>query len=293
MVTHEQSVPGHWGFAVYVRKLTSMQPVATSSSFSTAARERPFARGGVGDLLQYLPAAIRARSIRVYSHYPHAAQFFARAGVRAEHVPFEANTAMLSWADAGIELEREHYPELPIPPPAISIHRTSGSRLLGVHPYGSPYSNTFAARAGAPAKWMPQHFLTSLLSELLQPQDQVLFFCSPGERVHASDTLGSLASRATIISCADPWDTFSMVPLCDAVVAVDSAVKTVASMLRVPTVTLVGDFVEPFRDRHFLEPYVRNGVMRTVRYSVLGAKEAGLAAEALRGLLAAQPPRHH
>jgi ADP-heptose:LPS heptosyltransferase len=58
-----------------------------------------------------------------------------------------------------------------------------------------------------------------------------------------------------------------MVQICTAVVAVDSSIKTMASMLRIPMLTLVGDYEEPFRDRHFLHPYVRAGIMKTMHYS--------------------------
>jgi len=284
MVVHDQSVPGHWGYAVFVRTPAERTATSLTRPPRQATRQLPFARGGVGDLLQYVPAALEAKEIRVYSHFPQAAGFFSRIGVIAEHVPFEANTARLAWAEAGTELARECFPRLPLPPSALRLRRAPGGRVIGLHPYGSPYSNTFAARSGAPAKWMPQEYVTALLGRVLTPVDQVLLFCSPQERRHVQATLGPLESSATVVACPDLWDSFSMVTECDAVVAVDSSIKTVASMMGVPTVTLVGDFVEPFRDRHFLGPYVQRGVMRTVRYTQLGDREVDQTLSALRAL---------
>jgi len=120
---------------------------------------------------------------------------------------------------------------------------------------------------------------------LVRPNDTVLVFCSPAEAHHLPNTLGHFFRHATVVAFPSIWDSFSVVPLCDCVIAVDSSVKTLAGMLRIPTVTMVGDFAEPFRDQHFLNPYVRSGVMRTVRYREFSNKKADEAAEAAIDLL--------
>jgi hypothetical protein len=279
---HVQSLPGHWGYALYV---AARVPRRREVSYQPISDDRPFARGGLGDLLQYVTAARIARSIRAYSHYDHARSFFTRLGVEAEHVPFQANTTFLSWAEAGTELTRDYFPNLSVVPPVMPLPRDK-VRILGLHPMGSGYSNTFAQRFAAPAKWMSPSFCTTLIRELRDSFDHVLVFCSPSETLYLPALLGSVAPFATIVAMPDVWDSLSMVQTCSAVVAVDSAIKTMASMLRIPTVTLVGDYEEPFRDRHFLHPYVRAGVMATVRYSSLEVQEARAAARALATLLA-------
>jgi FkbM family methyltransferase len=278
---HVQSLSGHWGYAVYVN---ARIPRRTGLSTQTpAADRRPFARGGLGDLLQYVTAARQARSIRAYSHYSGARDFFAHLGVDAEHIPFEANTTFLSWADAGTELARDYFPSLPVPPPAIPLPMEKKG-ILGLHPMGSGYSNTFAQRFQAPAKWMSPEFITALFEAVQDRFAHILVFCSPNEQHLIPEMLGSLSSRSTTIAMPNVWASLSMVQLCSAVVAVDSSIKTIASMLRIPTVTLVGDYEEPFRDRHFLQPYVRAGIMKTLRYSVLSRKEAAVAALLLLNL---------
>ena len=92
-------------------------------------------------------------------------------------------------------------------------------------------------------------------------------------------------SQAHVVSYEAIWDSLSMVPECDAMIGVDSSMKTMASMLRIPTMTLVGDYAEPFRDTHFILPYVRAGVMRTMRCTKLTAVEAKMAAAEFRTLL--------
>lgn len=133
---------------------------------------------------------------------------------------------------------------------------------------------------------MSSNFVGFLLGRLLTPSDHLLVFCAPAEAHHLPETLGKLYSRATIVAYEDIWESLSCVTMCDFVIAVDSSVKTISSMLRIPTVTMVGDFVEPFRDRHFLEPYVRAGVMRTVRYQTFSSEKAEEALQAAAELLA-------
>lgn len=285
---HVQSLPGHWGYAMYINaKLTRRTGFL---SYDPVTDSRPFARGGLGDLLQYVTAARRARSIRAYSHYDGAREFFARLGVDAEHTPFQANTTFVSWAEAGTELTRDYFPNLMITPPAMSLPKDR-KRLLGLHPIRSGYSNTFAERFAAPTKWMSTSFCVTLIKDLQDSFDHVLVFCSPSEAHHIPSLLGPSLALATVVAMPDVWDSLSMVQTCSAVMAVDSSIKTMASMLRIPTVTLVGDYEEPFRDRHFLHPYVQAGVMATCRYKRLGAHEAHIAAQALKTLLANDPRR--
>lgn len=279
-VLHQQSLPGCWGYALYAR---GTHAASRPGDAPPTAADLPFARGGVGDLLQYLKAAVVARHIRVYSHFSGAAEFFLPFGVKADHVPFEANTAFLSYAQEGEELKREEFLLPELPQPVMAIERRG--RIFGLHPFGSGYSNTFAERFRAPTKWMSPSFVARLLGHLLTPSDDLVVFCSPSEVHHLPEVIGSFYSRATVIAYPRIWDSLSVVPLCDCVIAVDSSIKTMSSMLRVPTVTMVGDFSEPFRDRHFLEPYVRVGVMRAVRYQTFSEAKADEAAQAANALL--------
>jgi ADP-heptose:LPS heptosyltransferase len=39
-----------------------------------------------------------------------------------------------------------------------------------------------------------------------------------------------------------------------------------ANILRIPSVVLVGDYRDPFRDDHFINPYVEDGHMKVVKF---------------------------
>lgn len=52
-------------------------------------------------------------------------------------------------------------------------------------------------------------------------------------------------------------------------IASDSVFKTMASMLNIPSIVLHKDNKNPFRDRTFIEPYVKAGSMYVYKYQNL------------------------
>jgi hypothetical protein len=44
-----------------------------------------------------------------------------------------------------------------------------------------------------------------------------------------------------------------------------------AAILGIPTVVLVGDYDDPFRDEVFLTPYVSDGVMQLIKFTNMDA----------------------
>jgi ADP-heptose:LPS heptosyltransferase len=61
----------------------------------------------------------------------------------------------------------------------------------------------------------------------------------------------------------------SLVTQCDLMIASDSVFKTMASMLNIPSIVLHKDNKNPFRDRTFIEPYVKAGSMSVYKYQHL------------------------
>jgi ADP-heptose:LPS heptosyltransferase len=65
----------------------------------------------------------------------------------------------------------------------------------------------------------------------------------------------------------------SLVTLCDLFIGSDSVFKTMASMLKKPTIVLHEDSANHFRDRVFIRPYVDNKVMFVYKYKKLQGSE--------------------
>jgi ADP-heptose:LPS heptosyltransferase len=70
-----------------------------------------------------------------------------------------------------------------------------------------------------------------------------------------------------VIAFDDIWTSLACVAHCHCVLATDSAIKTMAAILRIPSVVLVGDYPDPFRDQVFLTPYVNDGIMRLIKFT--------------------------
>ena len=69
----------------------------------------------------------------------------------------------------------------------------------------------------------------------------------------------------------------SLVHQCDLMIASDSVFKTMASMLKIPSVVLHKDNSNHFRDRTFIEPYVKAGSMSVYKYKSLEGHEVDTA----------------
>jgi hypothetical protein len=68
-------------------------------------------------------------------------------------------------------------------------------------------------------------------------------------------------------------DSLSLVHQCDFFIGSDSAFKTMASMLKIPTIVLHEDSPNHFRDRVFITPYLNSKVMFVYKYKKLQGLE--------------------
>ena len=68
-------------------------------------------------------------------------------------------------------------------------------------------------------------------------------------------------------------DSLSLVHQCDFFVGSDSAFKTMASMLKIPTIVLHENSPNHFRDRVFIKPYLNSKVMFVYKYKKLQGLE--------------------
>jgi len=114
---------------------------------------------------------------------------------------------------------------------------------------------------------MNQAFLTRLIGALNSKEAYPYVFCSPARRVEVDALFKKNYSRPfKVIAFGNIWASLACVAHCHRVLATDSAIKTMASILRIPTVVLVGDYHDAFRDEVFLKPYVSDGVMQLIKF---------------------------
>jgi ADP-heptose:LPS heptosyltransferase len=222
--------------------------------------------GGLGDMLLSLESAIGDRIIDVFSHFVGVEDFYRPFGVSVNRFQYFSSLNEL-WS-IGIRsdaLARMKYPTFKLP--KASFEPPGEGRVIGIHIEGSRFSNEASRQNGRPIKDMSQEFLARLIGALNSKEAFPYVFCSPGRRVEVHEMFRKHYSREfKVIAFDDIWASLACVAHCHMVLATDSAIKTMAAILRIPSVVLVGDYPDPFRDEVFLQPYVTDGLMHLVRF---------------------------
>lgn len=223
-----------------------------------------YAFGGIGDMLQCIESAIQEQTIDIYSHYSLAPDIFTKFGVninRFEHF------SELDFFISSQPLERHFYPKFDVPSPIL---KKNNKKTIGVHIEGSAFSNQFYSRLGLIDKNMSLDFLDNLLRNININHDVHFYiFCSPSRRVEIDLFLESKITNYTMIAFCDIWDSLSCVQNCDFVVGMDSCIKTMANIRRIPSLVFVGNYEDKYRDVNFLDQYVKDGHMQIIKFSNL------------------------
>jgi hypothetical protein len=232
-----------------------------------------YMKGGVGDLLQHAAFALanRPHGVRYVaaSHFAGAAGVLAALGIALERCFVYADDAELAQAEDTIArlgqvapCPRAQY--FAAPPFAHPPSPFAGSALpvIGVHLGGSRYSIAKQEQAGLATKALPAALVSRLADT---PINLLLFGSAPEvEALALAET-----ERLRFVCFPDIGASLAHVALCAAVVASDSVIKTMSSMLRIPTIVWLANYRDDVRDRTFIRPYVADGVMSTFRYSTL------------------------
>ena len=130
--------------------------------------------------------------------------------------------------------------------------------VIGVHLCGSKFSSNNAHKAGVQNKTIPADIIHHLTHEY-----NVMLFGLPEEVI----TLNlKQSNNLKFVTFLDIAKSLSYVGQCHAVVAADSSIKTMSSMLKIPTFVWMADHADYFRDTVFISPYVDDGVMKVYRY---------------------------
>jgi ADP-heptose:LPS heptosyltransferase len=227
-----------------------------------------YAKGGIGDLLLCVQSAIEEKTIDLYSHYAYADSIFLPFGVSINRFDYFRNIEELNSIYApGESLKSLLHPKFVMP---HSPFKKPIGKVIGIHIEGSRFSNEFWAKRGKPSKNMSDEFLVKLIQELQFAIPNVIFyiFCDP----HRTNDVGQLLASVVygdyfIISFTKIWGSLSCVPHCSCVIGMDSAIKSMSAILSIPTVTLVGDYEDSFRDSVFLNPYINEGIMAVVKFN--------------------------
>ena len=230
-------------------------------------------QGGIGDFLQNLPFILKHKSYSytVLTHFLYAESFFKALGVKIQKYYFYTN-----WEDyVEIRDRLQKLPDTYVCPrtlffkinPFINTKNKVLKKpyVIGIH-MGS--SKLAAGKALSP------DFVLKLLALLIHAKYKIILFGTKDElkSLHIKTHRAiSLAQDQNVIK------NLSLVHQCDLMIASDSVFKTMASMLKIPSIVLHKDNANHFRDRTFIEPYVKAGSMSVYKYKSLEGHEVDTA----------------
>jgi ADP-heptose:LPS heptosyltransferase len=226
-------------------------------------------QGGIGDFLQHLPFVLKNKSkdYIVATHYLGAKTFFEGLGVNVKQYYFYSNRDEyrvireklkklkhsyvcprdLFFRESPFKFEADADPKKHS---TIGIHM--GSSQLGVDKALSP------------------EFVRDLLKALRPLNNKIILFGTRDE----IKSLNILPNKNLIIPISKKIiDSLSLVHQCDFLIGSDSVFKTMASMLKIPTIVLHEDSINHFRDRAFITPYLDSKVMYVYKYKKLQGLE--------------------
>lgn len=226
-----------------------------------------FLQGGIGDFLQMLPFidANKKHPIRYWcvTHFKGAELFFKSIGIKLEKLcVFDTHEEQIQMINSLPRDEmlfacpRNYYFNIdPFTPEKPLFDNRKPT--IGVHVGGSSYSIGVQKQFGMITKNLPLHLIDSLQAE----EYNLIVFGLPEELqdIKCTDTLKKICYE-------DATKSLAYVSQCKVVVASDSAIKTMSSMLKIPTFVWLGDYPDAPRDNGFINPYIADKVMKDFRY---------------------------
>lgn len=242
-----------------------------------------YLRGGIGDFLQCLPAAMSKPSEEYYihTHYPKAKEFFEQFGIKNAKIFTFANSkdhdeqidVILSDCNPRVktnfaECPRVLYSQLWFTQEIqdeVNSYTNFGNDnpIIGIHPFGSDFSKNIYSKFNLPIKFIPSDIVNAIVSNDTDKKYNYLVFGSDndfsGYNLKISDNVkyARFDNILTSLAC---------VTKCKKFLGTDSCFKTMSSMNSIPTYCLVGDFDDQTRDVYFIDQYVSDGIMKIFKF---------------------------
>jgi ADP-heptose:LPS heptosyltransferase len=220
--------------------------------------------GGVGDFLQHLPFLLKHKHAHyvVITHFPRAKSFFKNLGINIQHYHFYQLREEHHLIKENLKRNINSYPAprqiffdaFPFVSTEKKLDHDPLTSVIGLHMTPSAMTSNPLSR----------DFIDQLIHKLLSYQIRLVLFGTQAELNHfefQKDDRISFASHKNII------ENLAQVKSCDVMIGADSVFKTMSSMAKIPTIIFYEDVKSHFRDRVFIDPYVRKKIMFTYKYA--------------------------
>ena len=230
-------------------------------------------QGGIGDFLQHLPFILKNKSAHyiVATHFKGAQLFFKALGIKVNKYYFYSNKK--EYRSIREILKKEEYSQS-CPrvlffqqSPFVSYKKIRNKKkgVIGIHR---------GASALGSSKAIPTTFIQDLVAQLNQMGYKIILF---GTKKELSDI--KIPKNKDIILASDKniIKNLSFVQHCDLLIGSDSVFKTMASMIKIPTIVLHQNTKNNFRDRVFIQPYLKNHMMYVYKYNNFNKKDIKIA----------------
>lgn len=237
--------------------------------------------GGIGDFLQHLPF-IRKNKFAKYivaTHFKEAPAFFEYLNIKIDQYYFYSNQDEFKKLRNYLKLNQYSY----VCPRTLFFRvspfriqntiKNKRKKIIGIHMGASLYASH---------KAVPIDFIKQLINFISREDYKIILFGTKKELSNLSRIKNrniQFALDKNIIK------NLSLVAHCDFFIGSDSAFKTMAAMLRKPTIVFHLNDKNNFRDRVFIMPYVKEHIMYVYKYSNLTQKEMKSALEFLLNVM--------
>ena len=237
-----------------------------------------YVRGGLGDFLQcsWFIKNNSTREFIIHTHFKQAELFFKNIGIEnCSFYYFDNIEEHDSQVDKIVEnhgenstknvreCPRSFYSDIDFSQSskdeakAFSQRFDNNNPIIGIHPLGINFSSDTYSKFDLPPKYIP----SDIVNEIIKDDFNYIIFGSESELKDygVKESKNVAHTNMNVESCLE------LVKLCYKFIGTDSAFKTMSSMIRIPTICVLGDFNDEIRDQYFINQYEKDGVMKVYR----------------------------
>ena len=237
-----------------------------------------YVRGGLGDFLQcsWFIKNNSTKEFIIHTHFKQAELFFKNIGIEnCSFYYFDNIEEHDSQVDKIVEnhgenstknvreCPRSFYSDIDFSQSskdeakAFSQRFDNNNPIIGIHPFGSNFSSDTYSKFDLPPKYIP----SDIVNEIIKDDFNYIIFGSESELKDygVKESKNVAHTNMNVESCLE------LVKLCYKFIGTDSAFKTMSSMIRIPTICVLGDFNDEIRDQYFINQYEKDGVMKVYR----------------------------
>ena len=224
--------------------------------------------GGIGDFLQCIDVAVCLPStfkVVVVTHFKGAEKFFAPF-CDTKNYDFIYFDDLSSYSEVMSSLDKSNLINCPRSkfmetafPYEVQSPFDNDNEIIGIHPFGSGFAKNAYNQLNFPEKRISKE----CVEKIIKPDKNYLIFGSEKESLEF-DNLKDL-TNVCVAAHPDIWASLSHIQLFKKVIAVDSSVKTIALVKKIPTYLIVGDFSDETRDKFFINPYLDSEYLQVFR----------------------------